>query len=902
MLNIFFTILPLFVLTSLHAQKQKPVRVNIRIEESSSHSITPAMVCITGEDGKVRVPPHGEILDSPSATKVFYSGINYKKEMNDNNASTQKKLVVKIVDEKGKPTAARVRVTGKDSAYYAPVGHKVDFPITEDEGDIGKGGDVMLDNNRRFAYVEDTFQVMVPQNDSIMIELVKGYVYRFFDTTLAVSGSTDTVTIQLHKWFHFPAGQEWYSGDVHTHQIDSATALLEMKAEDVNVCNILISDFTDDQASFRGAPEPISDSLHIVYLNQEYRQDQLGHINLLNLKKLIEPVKLIRKYQYPLNIDAMDKAHAQGGHVSWAHFAAYPALEAPLAIVLKKVDAVELLCTIDPFNQPIFVSDVVPDLRMNSGLRLWYRLLNCGLKIPASAGTDKMNNWVTVGGNRVYASIKGPFNYQSWIDALDKGNTFITNSPMLFCTVDGKTAGEEIKTGKKKKVKIVAEVFSQLPLDRLEIIAGGEMIAQKIIEKGEYHAKLEIEYNAGKSTWIAARTHMYNQKDMIKGVSFAKRRDVGGGPTQLNRYYGTLRPETPFAHTGPVYISVEGKPIRSAEDARYFIRYLQNAINWLQKSGSFPSAAAKQEVLTAFQNGIEGYRKLETDAAHAQSFATKKTKEGIGIYEKGKPVLFFQVKPKTVGGKYERSGFVHPLYDMNGRVLTDDSPKDHPYHRGIFWAWHQVIVNNRRIGDGWMSDNIYYHPVKSEVKNNKGSLVLTSLMTWNAKMNDKNRAVVKQKTVVTVYPSTPHYRILDFSVMLTPLAGDLKLGGSEDPKGYGGFNIRLKLPKDIAFVSGNRNVTPEETAVNAGPWMDITGSFQGDSLPRSGVAVFGYRHVHQNNPWILRSVTSMQNIPYPGRVAKHVPKEGWRLHYRLVVHDDSVTSETIEKLYKEWAK
>lgn len=523
----------------------------------------------------------------------------------------EKDIIVKILDEKGQPTAARVRVTGMDSVYYAPVGHTTDFPITEDQGDIGKGGDVMLDNNRRFAYVEDSFHVVVPQNDSIKIELVKGYVYNFFDTTVLISDNTSSITLQLNKWFHFPAGEEWYSGDVHTHQIDSATALLEMKAEDVNVCNILISDFTDDQASFRGAPEPISDSLHIVYLNQEYRQDKLGHINLLNLKKLIDPVKPIRKFQYPLNMEAMDKTHAQGGHVSWAHFAAYPALEGPLAIVLKKVDAVELLCTIDPFDEPIFVSEVVPDLRMNSGLRLWYRLLNCGLKIPASAGTDKMNNWVTVGANRVYASINGKFNYQSWIKALDKGNTFITNSPMIFCTVDGKQAGDEIKTNIPKKVKIVAEVYCQLPLDRLEIVDGGVVIAQKIIEKGEHHAKLVIEYTTSKSTWIAARTHMYNEKDMIRGVSFAKRRDVGGGTTLFNRYYGTLRPETPFAHTSPVYVSVANKPIRSPEDARYFVRYLQNAIDWLQKSGSFPSEAAKQEVLKAFRKGIEDYRKLE---------------------------------------------------------------------------------------------------------------------------------------------------------------------------------------------------------------------------------------------------------------------------------------------------
>jgi hypothetical protein len=526
------------------------------------------------------------------------------------NHLAQKKIIVRILDEHGKPTAARVRVTAHDSVYYAPEGHRVDFPITKREGAIGGGADVMLDNNRRFAYIEETFKIDLPEKEAIRFEVVKGFVYRLFDTTINISPETDTIYIKLEKWFEFPSGNQWYSGDVHVHYIDSSTALLEMKAEDLNVCNILVSDFTDDVASFRGAPEPISDSLHIVYLNQEYRQDRLGHINLLNLKKLIEPAKTMMKFEYPLNIKAMDQAHAQGGHVSWAHFAAWPALEGPLAIVLKKVDAVELLCTIDPFDEPVFVSDVVPDLRMNSGLRLWYRLLNCGLKIPASAGTDKMSNWVTVGGNRVYASIKGKFNYQSWIDALDRGNTFVTNSPMIFCTVDNKSPGEQINISKPGTVKIVAEVYSQLPLDRLEVVANGDVIAEKVIEKGEHHAKLEIEYQAGKSTWIAARTHQYNLRDMVAGVSFAERRDDGGGPTFLNRYYGTLRPETAFAHTSPSYVIVANKPIRSPKDAEYFIKYLENAISWLKNSGSFPSKEAKQEVLDSFKKGIEMYRQL----------------------------------------------------------------------------------------------------------------------------------------------------------------------------------------------------------------------------------------------------------------------------------------------------
>lgn len=514
----------------------------------------------------------------------------------------RQRTLVRVFDERGHLTAARVRVTTNDSVYLAPVGHQPDFSFTS------YGGDVILDDNRRFAYVDGSFSIDLPKQ-VVRIEVVKGFAYKVVDTTVNISRSRGPIDVHLTKWFRFPYGR-WYSGDVHIHYIDPETGLLEMKAEDLNVCNILTSDFTTDQDRFRGAPEPISDSLHLVYVNQEYREDRLGHVNLLNLKKLIEPVKEMRKFQYPLNAKGLDEARAQGGYVTWAHFAAWPGLEGPLDIVLNKVHSVELLSQMEPFSEPTFVSDVVPDLRMNSGLRIWYRLLNCGLKIPATAGTDKMSNWVTVGANRVFALTDGEFGYQAWIEALKRGATFVSNSPFIFCSVEGKGPGGEISIEKNDSVKVTAEVWSQFPLDRLEIISNGNVIAAKVIEKDQSYSKLEVKVAPSASCWIAARAHQFTENDRDNGVSFMQRRDHGSGPTFLNRYYGTLRPETTFAHTSPMYVTVDKSPIRSKEDAEYFVTYLENGISWLNKSGRFPSEKAKQEVLATFRKGQELFRQL----------------------------------------------------------------------------------------------------------------------------------------------------------------------------------------------------------------------------------------------------------------------------------------------------
>lgn len=522
-------------------------------------------------------------------------------------ASTR--ISVRILDETGALTAARVRFSSGENTYLAPETHTADFPITHANDPVSKEADVMMDDDRRFAYIDGQFAIHLPV-DSVRIEVVKGFRYQRYDKQHAVADLRDGLEIALKKAFDLPDA-DWYSGDVHVHYIDPQTALMEMKAEDLNVCNVLISDFTIDQDRFRGEIEPISEPRHLIFMGQEYREDRLGHINLLNLKeKLIEPAAAPRKYQYPLNLYAGDETHKQGGHVSWAHFAAWPGLEGPLGLVLKKVDAVELLCTIDPFQEPIFASDVVPELPMNSGLRLWYRLLNCGLRIPATAGTDKMNNQVTVGANRVFAKVTGDFTYDHWVQALTDGRTFVSNSPFLLFTVDGAEPGAVLSASGSKTYQLRAEVWSTFPIDRLEIVANGELIGEVSIPPGQTHATLSIPYQPKKSAWIAARAYQLSVREQRNGLGFVQRRDAGGGPTLFNRYFGTLRPEVIFAHSSPVYLEVNGEPIRSPEDADYFVRYLEQGRKWLDESGSFPSDTAKAEVLAAFEAGKRAFMQL----------------------------------------------------------------------------------------------------------------------------------------------------------------------------------------------------------------------------------------------------------------------------------------------------
>jgi len=295
---------------------------------------------------------------------------------------------------------------------------------------------------------------------------------------------------------------------------------------------------------------------------------------------------------------------------------------------------------------------------------------------------------------------------------------------------------------------------------------------------------------------------------------------------------------------------------------------------------------------------------LVATIVNGQHFTTIKSDEGIEILENHKKVLFYQVRPKSVDGKYERAGFIHPLYSFNEKSLTEDMPNDHPYHRGIFWAWHQIIWNNKQIADGWISQNISWEPSKITTQKKRKSITLRSEMLWKSALDDNGlTAIVREQTRITVYRSTRQSRIIDFDIRLFALQDSLKIGGSDDEKGYGGFCLRLKLPEDISFVSGDTELTPLETAVHAGPWMNFTGSFDGKDARKIGIAVF----CDNSNPgflgqWILRKKESIQNIVYPGRTPGALSKNGLRLRYRLVIHDPNIERGDLENLYKEYIR
>ena len=227
--------------------------------------------------------------------------------------------------------------------------------------------------------------------------------------------------------------------------------------------------------------------------------------------------------------------------MSWAHFPT-PYGEVAIDIALGFVDAIDLVTWGNPFDET----------RSPSPAPTWYRFLNCGFDLPALGGTDKMWNTQVTGSVRTYVKVDGDFDYQAWIDGVRAGRTFVSTGPVIHFTAGGASIGETLAADPGDALPFRFDVNSRAPVDVLEIIVNGEVVAR--LENDERARELGLggSFTVNHSSWIAARAYS----------------------SAILPYQGGLAEDgiPILAHTSPIYIDVDGQPRRSAEDAAYFIQ------------------------------------------------------------------------------------------------------------------------------------------------------------------------------------------------------------------------------------------------------------------------------------------------------------------------------------------
>ena len=517
------------------------------------------------------------------------------------------RLHLLLHDHQGHPVAARLSITDAAGRFHAPA----NAWIHADDGYDRSEGPF----EAHYFHGRQDVLLDVP-GGKIDVEVMNGFErpVAHYAMTLTAGETRDYgITLAPRQWTG-SGNKTWVSGDLHVHMNyggvyrNTPEHLVEQaEAENLGIVNDLIVNkeqrFPD--IAYDGKQlDPASRRDALVLHGQEFHTSYWGHRGLLGLRGNI----LLPGYAgypntaaaslYPMNADVADMGHAEGALIGAVHpfdaepqpFANPPPTitdELPIDAALGKLDYMEIVGFSDH----------------RATAAVWYRLLNLGFRIPAGAGTDAMANFASlrgpVGMNRVYARVAdGQVNSATWLEALKQGRTFATNGPLLDFWLGGQEIGSELKlTEPQSRVRFTATLRSIVPLDHLEIACNGQ-VAQKL------PIQLNPAGEAGNGSRFAAWANVRGTLPVKESGWCVLRAssDKAEYPVLDNYAYAT---------TSPIYVTIGDQKPRSAEDAKYFVAWIDRVIEATSQYPDWNSEAERGYVLKRLTEGKAVFEKMQ---------------------------------------------------------------------------------------------------------------------------------------------------------------------------------------------------------------------------------------------------------------------------------------------------
>ncbi|MET2832852.1 CehA/McbA family metallohydrolase [Mesorhizobium shangrilense] len=494
------------------------------------------------------------------------------------------------VVEKGTNTAIPVKlhVHGMMGEYLAPV----DRSRNPNPQWFENYSPDLCHGTHTSTYISGHTTIDLPLGN-VFIEITKGFEITPVRKTVEVTRDTTEITLEIEKALHWRE-QGWVTADTHVHFLSPATAMLEGAAEGVNVINLLASQWGElmtnvgdfDGHTTFGTRAAGGTGEYLVRVGTENRQHVLGHISLLGYSgNMITPLcsggadeSAIGDPVDVLLTEWAQKCRKQGGLVVLPHFPD-PRLENAATIVLGEADAVEMTS----------YSNLYSGIDAYS-LADWYRYLNNGYLIPAVAGTDKMSAQYAVGTIRTYAKITDnrEFSYETWMDAVRAGHTFVTSGPLMDIDVDGKPMGSRFGLSSSGGTVTVSWNAASVivPMTRIDLVVNGEVKESRTLKPWQDAGSWSVRIQ--KSSWIALLVR-------------AKYDD---------------KPEMIATHSSPVMIDVEGSHFFAAADALTILEQIEGSMAYIDTIGTRAETTRYKEMRLVLQSA---YRRLH-DQMHQMGY------------------------------------------------------------------------------------------------------------------------------------------------------------------------------------------------------------------------------------------------------------------------------------------
>ena len=292
-----------------------------------------------------------------------------------------------------------------------------------------------------------------------------------------------------------------------------------------------------------------------------------GHVMLLDLHDLIRPVSIgpglmgSGTDSPPLNHGIL-QAQKDGGRAIWCH--QQRGLEDVPNWLLGTLDA-----------QNIFDGTERRNYETS-----FYPLLNIGLHVPFSTGTD----WFIYDFSRVYVEMTEALTPTTWLAALAKGRSFITNGPLLTWTADGRRPGDVVELETQTSIPIVARAVARQDFVRLELVHNGEVVRSVDSRHvgGHYEAELNVKLRVHEPGWIAVRTD-------------------GKATNELGAEL--------FSHSSPIYFVFRGQSIFRRDAAAALLHDMEQSLEKVIAKSQFANDAEAEGVVQVYRDGIAVLRK-----------------------------------------------------------------------------------------------------------------------------------------------------------------------------------------------------------------------------------------------------------------------------------------------------
>ncbi len=518
-------------------------------------------------------------------------------------------IALKIMDDDGKPTTCSLLIRDRLGRVYPNPARRLapDFFFhpqiyrADGENVVLPTGSYTLVASRGPEYLPVTVEVSVPESE------------------LAAP-----IEIQLKRWIHMTT-KNWYSGDHHVHAAGCAhyenptqgvspeDMMRHITGEDLNVGCVLSWGpcWYHQKQFFDGKVSKLSRVSNLMRYDVEvsgFPSSHAGHLCLLNLVEDDYPnTKKIEDWP-TWTVPILQWGQEQGGIVGYSHsgwglalpdylpdgsrgplpetwggirnpgtsraadklpdyaMPPFDGIGANEYIVAAAVDACDFISTVD-----------TPAIWE---LNIWYHTLNCGLRSRISGETDFPCIYgERVGLGRVYVQLdpKERFYYDNWVRGLMDGRSYVGDglSHIEHFHVDqlamGKTGSSreisQLDLPQPASVSVTTRVAAWLPPQQ---DAQGAAIQQRRLDEKPY--------------WHLERSRIADSRNVpveliVNGESVARQSIAADGQWNDLQWNVPIEESSwvamrifPSLHTNPIFVQVDGKPIRANPQSAQWCR------------------------------------------------------------------------------------------------------------------------------------------------------------------------------------------------------------------------------------------------------------------------------------------------------------------------------------------